>query len=291
MNQYIQSLYKEKLLEILCNFDDLCNKYNINYFAASGTAIGALRHSGFIPWDDDIDVYMLRNDYNKLLSIMDSAKDANYSIYKIGDPGYVYSFSKFCDNRTTLIEYRNMNNCCIGVYIDIFPLDYIFDINDLQDKKVQFKKLYSDYQATFFTPNFKDFLNRLYYKKNREILIWVSPLKKKEIIRDNFKSYVNYCTYGKGEYLTNIASSLSSERCLFKKDWFDDYVYVPFEDTKIRLCKKFHEYLTTQWGDYMTPPPIDKQVSNHYHYYLNLKEGLSLLEAKDRMSKGEYLVY
>ena len=291
MDHNIQYLYKAKLIEILCAFDKLCDKHGINYYAASGTAIGALRHKGIIPWDDDIDVYMLRNDYNKLLSLMDEINNTNYSIYKIGDPEYVYSFSKFCDNRTTLIEYKNSSKCCIGIYIDIFPLDYVSDLDDIRKKKNQFRKLYRDYQATFLTTYFKDILNRFYHKEFRDLIIWMLPLKQKEKIREKFKNFINTCSHGKGDYVTNIASSLIAERCLFRKEWFEDYIYVPFEGSRIRMCKNSHDYLTTQWGDYMTPPPIEKQISNHYHYYLNLKEGLPLEEVKKRIKKGEYLVY
>ena len=78
---------------------------------------------------------------------------------------------------------------------------------------------------------------------------------------------------------------------LFKKDWFSSSEYLPFDNYKIRVCGGYKQYLTQLFGDYLTPPPVEQRVSHHSHYYLNLKEGLSLSEVKERIKRGETLVY
>ena len=96
-------------------------KNNLSYYAAYGTALGAIRHGGIIPWDDDIDVWMPRKDYERFLALRPSLVDTSFEILDIQDKGYYLYFAKFCDKNTTLIEREG--EPVIGLYIDIFPLD------------------------------------------------------------------------------------------------------------------------------------------------------------------------
>lgn len=95
------------LLKTFKAFSALCDEYNLRYYAAFGTALGAVRHQGFIPWDDDIDVYMPRQDYNKFIALRDKIEEA-YSIIDLRDTGYFMYFAKFINNQTTVWEKREL---------------------------------------------------------------------------------------------------------------------------------------------------------------------------------------
>lgn len=119
----IKKEWNATILDILKAFIDICNKYHLRYYCCAGTAIGAARHHGMIPWDDDIDVLMPRPDYDRLLEI---AKHEDFGKYEVVTPynneSYPLYFSKLVNRETTLIEEKE-RPCIIGLYVDIFPLD------------------------------------------------------------------------------------------------------------------------------------------------------------------------
>ena len=130
--------YKKKLLETFKAFDAFCRKHDINYYAAYGTLIGAVRHKGLIPWDDDIDVLMLPDDYNKFCSYRGNV-DGHYDIVDSRDENYwLLTLAKFVDMNTTLWEMEEYP-CVTGVYIDIFPL-YENDHDQAVKLKTQYEK-------------------------------------------------------------------------------------------------------------------------------------------------------
>ena len=126
-------------LNILIYFTEVCEENNLRYYLGGGTLLGAVRHKGFIPWDDDIDVMMPRPDFQKLLSL--SINNENYNIIKPGTAGYYYNFAKLVDTRTILEEKGIKRIDGLGVYIDIFPLDGMPETPDARKKR--FKELNS----------------------------------------------------------------------------------------------------------------------------------------------------
>ena len=125
-------------LEILSMFDEFCKKNSIKYFISNGTLLGAVKYKGFIPWDDDVDLLIPREDYNRLLKLF---KDSDrYRIFAIEkDKNYRYPFAKLCDMTTRKDEFGYDNGLELGVDIDIFPLDY-WD-NDLENAKREVRKI------------------------------------------------------------------------------------------------------------------------------------------------------
>ena len=295
MNEQASVLYKKKLAETLKVFDEFCNSNGLNYFASCGTAIGAVRHKGFIPWDDDIDVYMLRDDYDRLIALRSQLNDTHYRIAEMGDEGYVYSFAKFYDSNTTLVEYSGFPSCRIGVFIDIFALDEVEDNNELRQKKAEYERLLERYQNTFFSPS----LHWLFYNAThlefkklwKTMSVCCCSKKRKASIRKKFIDYEMTWRKEKGSFLFFHKSVYKIEKEIFTKDWFESYIYLPFEDHRIRVNKEYDKYLTQLFGDYMTPPPIDEQKTHHFHYYLNLIESLTIDEVRRRIKRGEKLVY
>ena len=118
---------KESVFDILSYFDKVCRDNGLPYSLAFGTMLGAVRHKGFIPWDDDVDVCLLREDYEKLLEILKNNEDDRFKVIdsKINDT-YFYNVAKIVDTRTSLIEKKYKKIYGYGVYVDIFPLDNSF---------------------------------------------------------------------------------------------------------------------------------------------------------------------
>jgi len=297
MNELILKQYKSILLETFKEFICLCKNNNLTYFASGGTAIGAVRHNGIIPWDDDIDVYMKREDYQKLLQLKKVALEHGSIILDISEPNYIYPFAKFCRLNSTVWETEKYAGVC-GVYIDIFPLDYVDEHTDIRAKKKKYESLFQDYQLCFQRHRIKSICSDLYHfdltnaAKKIKCLIGVSIAK----------NYIDYCKKRFIDYESSLISSTGSslfyyhctyklEKEIYPASWFDNTISHIFEDFSITLCSEYDKYLSQLFGDYMTPPPAKKQCSDHPHYYLNLKENLSLEEVISRISQGEYIVY
>lgn len=292
MDSQVLEQYKNKLVEVMKSFDRFCSNNQLQYFASSGTAIGAIRHKGFIPWDDDIDVYMPRTDYNRLMQLRKTLDGSGYAIKTLGDSEYIYAFAKYYDSNTTLVETRAFPRCVIGIYIDIFPLDEVSgSYEEIFCKKMEYTSAYRRFQDTFIKVTPRMILYYLYYRNYKRTVELLRALffteKKRGEIRKKFCQLENHWSKEKGEFLLTHSCIYPLERELFPKEWFSGYVYVPFENIEIRLPKDYDRYLTHLFGDYMTPPPVEKQVSAHSHYYLNFREHLPYNKIKKRLSEGE----
>lgn len=118
-------IYQERLFEILCYIDDVCNANNIKYWLSSGTCLGAVRHGGFIPWDDDIDIEMMEDDYQKFCTVMKNQNNDKYVFQTLeNDPGYIYPFGKVRDLNSEISEMHGYDKLYKyrGCYVDVFHL-------------------------------------------------------------------------------------------------------------------------------------------------------------------------
>lgn len=283
------SLYNKHLLKVFKAFVEFCDANDLNYFCCGGTAIGALRHKGMIPWDDDIDVFMPREDFEKILKLKTSAEEKGYSIASFRNGTYNNLFLKFYDMNTTLWEIKEIP-FILGVYIDIFPLDTTNDSKEEFLRKFKKRKrLDLTYQITCSNYSFSSIIN--YYKTGdkkyfyKSILSLFIPkilktyLQKKLIkIDDEYKK-------DKGVHLISPYGSYYEKEYL-EKEWFKASKKVPFEDFEVKIGVGTHEYLTQIYGNYMKLPPVEKQVSHHYHYYLNLEKGLTMEEVKQEINNN-----
>lgn len=277
----ITSQQKKCLLELLDAFLEVCNKYNLTYYMAGGSCIGAVRHKGFIPWDDDIDVYMPRNDFEKLLALPDEVWVNNVqlcSIYKTKN--YRYDFPKLELKNTTVIE-RLYPNYVGGVFLDIFPLDAV-PTNE-EDRKIQLGKLnkiVSNYVKSYIKhdsdcSNIIDLLftkiNRLFAGK-KFIKKWEKLVSKNPIDGDFVIDYHNYWSVGPVPY-----------------EYFKGGYEAIFEGRKVMLPAKYHNYLSHRFGDYMQLPPIEKRFAHKFDY-VNYDRRISSDEA-NKILKGIHTRY
>ncbi|WP_254907589.1 LicD family protein [Candidatus Enterococcus lemimoniae] len=264
---------KQIALDILIYIDKICKENDLNYAIFYGTLLGAVRHKGFIPWDDDIDIVMLRPDYDKLIEIL-SKKDDYLLLNPLTRENYRYTFSKLVDKDTKLVssQYYNGEDPDLGIFVDIFPLDGLPNDpalieeygNEMEMYRVNFMDTLGNTYARSFT-KWKSLVKRVMRK----------PRQMKLLKQGNFNYWRK--KYDDSSLRYPIESSQKCghlEYILFKRGvfptaWFSDFIEIEFEGYRFQTIKNFDDFLSLCYGDYMKLPPIDEQQSNHLYkaYY------------------------
>lgn len=268
-------------LEILLEFDRICKKYDIKYQLFAGTLLGAIRHRGFIPWDDDIDVCMLRSEYNRFLSVVDDELASEYFFQSYEtDPNYMNKFPKIRKNGTLFMEklVRDLD-MHHGFYIDIFPFDNI-ELDTIRGK-------HQIWSLRTIDSLFKYRLKERYQKlepgfgrskaKFKYDLIKFLPISKTSIENWILKKMTKF-NDKETEYIADLANPSAGvlENFMMRRETIEDSIDWEFDGYKFPVPRAYDEVLTRAYGDYMTPPDI--KVSHHDIVKIDLGEKL---EEKD----------
>lgn len=286
-NKVNLSVFQQRVLETFRVFDKFCKDNGIIYYAAYGTLIGAVRHHGFIPWDDDVDVMMTRKEYNKFIAARNTIIDGEYRISCMGDDGYPYNFAKFYSTRGTLQEYEQFR-FKTGPWVDIFPMD------SCDDSDTKYLELLERFNGTHwayrkslaYNPS-KAILGELV---NGHVLEFFIRLYKKIVYAPFKNKYLNDLKRMEREFL-ELQGSLyrvigDLRKNAYNKADFADIIDLPFEDMVIPCPKGYDGVLRVCYGDYMELPPIEKQVSTHNNYFLDLDNNYTFEEIeKDSRTK------
>ncbi len=250
---------KKYQVEILKDIARFCDKNNLTYFLAYGTLIGAVRHKGFIPWDDDIDLQMPRPDYNKFL---ETYKSEYFKVINPYNKQAKHSMGKVIDTRTIKLEKAVKYNKGeeLGIDIDIFPLDGQPD--DDKTFLKYYEKKQKIYKLFYFTiSDFKQFSFKA--KIAYFIPLIVAKLIGKNHLLDMInKIDMNY-PYEKSNYIGSTASLYNSQNNRFPREWYQDTVMLKFEDCEFKAPISYHNVLTKMYGDYMILPPKEQQATHH----------------------------
>lgn len=248
---------KQIQLEMLREVAKFCEENNINYWLDSGTLIGAVRHKGYIPWDDDIDIGMLRPDYDKFLQLFNRQSQV-YKAYSIeNNSNFYYPYAKVLDTRTVLYE-PDEKGVKTNVYIDVFVYDNAPTDKDELKKMYKNRDLYRGLNNTRtrmftgFTTGFKRVVKWLMYPF---LCLFPRNYFCKKMINNSKK----YCDKDTG-YIGNFTAVVE---VLCSKELFKDFVYLEFEGQKFKAPVGYDKWLRTLYGDYMQLPPEDKRKPRH----------------------------
>lgn len=264
---------QSRVLNIMKFFHQFCIENDIQYFIMSGTMLGAIRHSGFIPWDDDIDVGMTQENYEKLIALADEFNNSqsDFTLMLPGTKNYAYNFIKILDNNSTLIDYYKVKKMALGFYIDVFEFCGI--PSDKKKALEVIKKRNILCQLRGCAMSFRSIGSRRYwpfYFIGK--IIGINRLLKK------IKKIDSKFPYSKHEYVYDPDGR--NPRGIIPKTYIEDGVELfTFEDAKFFGLKRYHEYLSSVYGDYMTLP---NETQRYGHEFSFIDYNLSYQEYRKR---------
>ena len=270
--------FKEQILRVFKFTVQFLERHGLRYIACGGTVLGAVRHQDFIPWDDDIDIYLPRADYERLLDLKQEARREGFDVLSLRDEGYYLPFAKVSDMHTTLWEQEEFP-FVMGVYVDLFALDNFGCSNQeltaiqrkSQKKFYHYLKSVSHIQTTDF---WKELLKGHFDQAQYKLEVMCSrPFRK--LLLKAFFDYQKWYSSFDGDKTVCVTQWAGK---IFKREWFEDTIDYPFADTTVKIPRDYDGYLKCLYGDYMTLPPVEQRVSGHNHYFLSFDEGLSLEE-------------
>lgn len=256
---------KTKELEMLDQFVDICNRHNINYFLSGGTCLGAIRHKGFIPWDDDIDVGMLREDFEKFeKACADELPEPFFLQTMKSDPYCGLVFAKIRNTKTEMIE-RYCKNVQMqqGIWIDIFPYDAIPDESRSRKKylrKVSFLRNLYIVKCGYTMPEGKTLIQHIAFHLVRFFtpcisIKWITSKLYKEMTRYNETQGCSSVYPAGGAY--------GPEKEIKPRTMFNTFCDVEFENRSYKTIADFDGYLSQNYGNYMQLPPLDQRKTVH----------------------------
>lgn len=262
----------EGTLEIIKKLIEICDEINVNYFVAYGSLIGAVRHKGFIPWDDDFDVIMLRPDYDKFCRYCDEHEKELYPFRLMNHkntPDYPFTISRLNDLRYRM-ESVGYPDAGMGLFIDIYPYDGCG--NDFTKAKKYIERRKSFYQmclGLIYSHNFFPTNRSKLYTIPRLFVMVVAKLIGKNYFMNKLENLKNTYDYGSSEYVYCVIWDRAV--CPLKKEWFMEKIETTFESLTVSIPKQYKEILTLLYGDYMQLPPKEEQKASH-NYILYRQE-------------------
>ena len=248
----------EILLDLFKEFKRVCEKYNLKYLANGVTLIGAARHHGFIPWDDDMDISMMYDDYVRLLGIpSDEFKYPYYLQSYKSDEVSEISAARIRNSSTTGCTKWEYDNLKIpshnkGLFVDIFPL---FPVSADSKVRIAQKKKLDDLWKSIRGWNAVKSIELGYSTPYAEYIPNWEAVKGQYSLSQLKQMYMDACNemVGKGELYGLTSFRTHNEKLMWPREWFDDVIEMPFEDTSICVPRNYDEILTKTYGDWRTP--------------------------------------
>lgn len=250
-----------KELDTLVYFKEFCDKNNLLFYLCGGCCIGSLRTGGFIPWDDDIDILMPRDDYEKLYKLWDNDKHERFKLLRTDEKIFTGNiFTTIVDTETTCVKANQAHlDIPFGIMMDIFPIDGC--------PKGKFKRTLQKLNAMIYSL----FLAQIVPENHGGIMalgskfllsIVKSPKAREKKWRNAERRMSKY-KISDCEYITELCEGVHSMQPQYPKEWFASAVYREFEGLQMPIPVGYDPYLKKAFGDYMTPPPEDKQKPHH----------------------------
>ena len=252
---------KKRELDILIEIDRFCRQNGIRYSLCGGALIGAVRHKGFIPWDDDIDLNMTRDQFNRFVELFSKEQGRYRLITHRNNPQYNYLFAKVVDTNTCLIEDHNFPIDDLGIFVDIFPVDPLGETKEIAEakvKKIKFKRFLcvAACWKKFYINRSRSLLRQiprfLFYILSR----FIDVHKTNVWMESQFPFEENKAYWG-------CFSGSYEEREIMEKDVFNQHIDMEFEGHQFMVMRKYDTFLKNIYNNYMELPPEEKRVAHH----------------------------
>ena len=275
--------YKGKLLEVFKTAIEFFEKNHLTWWAYAGTAIGAVRHHGLIPWDDDIDIFMPYDDYCRLQNMNHEFENTTLEIYRPFEGDYYLPYMKIADRNSTVSELESFKFVG-GIGIDIFPL---YKTNATEEAYWSHVKKYGKFYERYMGAK-RRFLwsDLLFYVKGfhlRTFNIWIKSMTLyKWISKKNETEFKDYLDTIHNPQSRNYMFPFTYMHSLnlFPIEWFSSTIEMDFEDFKVKMPVGYDDILKRLYGDYMTPPPPEKRNSTHSFYFVDFHRRYSYDEIR-----------
>ncbi len=268
---------QKKQLDILKAFIRVCEKYNLTYFLVGGSCLGAARHQGFIPWDDDIDVGMPREDYDKFIELQKEYDGTPYFIQTWkSDPHFTYNNAKLRDSSTTYIENFYVNHQINhGVWIDVFPIDgFAYNFDKPRQK-------YAHLVSNVWRQSFISYIPQMRRKFSKgtwfkdlfiniaAILMW--PFDICHWRRKYTEKLLRKVPFKDAEVVGNMCGTNKKKEAM-PKAIYSETTKLKFEDIEVCVPKEYDQYLTLLFNDWRKWPPKEQQVGHHHNKGFSLTQ-------------------
>lgn len=248
-------------LDLFRKFIELCESHGLTYWAGDGTLLGVVRHKGYIPWDDDLDVWLPREDYNKFIAISPDEIEAPYFLQTTeNDSDYYSAFARLRNSNTTGVLVSGNNKCNNGIYIDIYPIDGLSSVRFVQ-KARSFRVHLKNVMANAYVFNVNPSrvaraMNKVLHAK----CVPFNPLKTYKKV-DKIASKI---PWDKTEKVGHIAfTEFPYEKLYYDKKDFEKTIKMPFEMLSVNVPSGYDHILKVQYGDYLQFPPVEKRGLFH----------------------------
>lgn len=259
-------------LEILREVDRMCRENGIRWFLCCGTLLGAVRHQGFIPWDDDLDIGMLRQDYEKFCRLAPEKLDSRFCVQSwYTEPDYPLPFGKVRMKNTLYVEAKSAVFQENGFYIDVFPFDYAPE--NPEEQAAHARKLNDLFRLKLMKSGYQPWVekNRINWKKRIGYLLYQAKALKytQKELAEQYDALASSCPAG--DVLCR-QRGLRKLEC-YHAQWYREFAEYPFEMASFPGPKDYDAVLTAQFGDYMTLPPEESREDRHQIIRVNFGDG------------------
>ena len=261
-----------RLLEILLYFQQFCEEHDLGFVLAGGTCLGAVRHQGFIPWDDDVDVFMLRDDYERLGPLWERFADTErYACVRSNEQYNIHhTATEIKDSNTTFINRHSVDSDIHqGLMIDVIPLDAVADGKAARLLQVAHGMLYCCFNFQRL-PEHKS--RAIYYMTRAALGLVRSPKLRYRIWKHEEKMHSRY-KVSEHALVASFGEGLGIMKQRFPKEWFLQPGKAMFEGHEMPVPADVDAYLRISYGDYMQLPPEEEQIPRHDAVFVDLEHG------------------
>ena len=245
------------ILNIMRDVDELCKKHNIPYYLIGGSALGAVRHNGFIPWDDDLDIAIREADYRRFVSLAKRELDPKKYYVQEGLADWPMYFSKIKLKGTYVKEIGGsvFDDWKSGIFLDVFKLDNTPNKKFLQMIQYALAKYFTSFQLA----------QRKYHSSSfkKKVIVMLSYPLKISALRKYLIKYVDHWNKSDTNYLGFFYSRTTFKTSIMERQIYGIPKRVPFENLQLPIPEHYHEYLTHMFGDYMKLPPVEQRQGLH----------------------------